>query len=170
MVAALWSASAAASNLISAINVAYDQSDDRNWLRRKALALVGTVGGLSFAGVALAAASALPAVLRAVDLPGWLGVLVWPVLGLGFVVGLAAVYRFAADRDDPEWHWTSPGAVVAVGIWMVASVGFQVYVANFGSYQKTYGALAAVVVLLLWLHLTSISVLVGALVNAELER
>lgn len=167
--AALWSASAAASNLITALNVAYDETDDRSWVRRKALALEGTVGGLVFAGLALAAAAALPAALRAVGLPGWLGVLVWPVLGVGFAAGLAAVYRFAADRDDPEWSWASPGAIVAVVIWMVASAGFQVYLANFGRYQETYGALAAVVVMLLWLLLTSLSVLLGALVNAELE-
>ncbi len=167
--AALWSASAAASNLITALNVAYDETDDRSWVKRKALALGGTVGGLVFAGLALAAAAGLPAILRAVGLPGWLGVLVWPVLGVGFVAGLAAVYRFAADRDDPEWSWASPGAIVAVVIWMVASAGFQVYLANFGRYQETYGALAAVVIMLLWLLLTSLSVLLGALVNAELE-
>ncbi|MDH4363491.1 MAG: YihY/virulence factor BrkB family protein [Acidimicrobiia bacterium] len=167
--AALWSASAAASNLMTALNVVYDVSDDRSWINRKALALAGTLGGIVFAGLALVAAGALPAALRAADLPGWLGVLVWPVLGVGFVAGLAVVYRFGADRDDPEWSWASPGAIMAVVIWMVASVGFQVYLANFGRYQETYGALAAVVVLLLWLLLTSLSVLLGALVNAEVE-
>jgi len=85
-------------------------------------------------------------------------------------VVLALLYRWAPDRDSPKLQWVSIGAVVATVIWLVASLGFSLYVDNFGSYGKTYGALAGVVVLLLWLWITNFVVLLGAEINAEAEQ
>ena len=94
----------------------------------------------------------------------------WPVLALLVLGALAVLYRYAPDRDNPRWSWASAGAIIATVVWVVASVGFSIYTANFGSYNETYGALGAVVVLMLWLLITAFVVIAGAAVNAELER
>jgi membrane protein len=94
----------------------------------------------------------------------------WALLVTLVVVALAVVYRVAPDRDAPRFRWVSTGALVAAGLWILGSVLFSLYVNNFGSYNKTYGALAGVVVLMLWLYLTSYIVLLGAEINAESER
>jgi membrane protein len=85
-------------------------------------------------------------------------------------VALAVVYRLAPDRDAPRVRWISIGAGVATLVWLLASIGFSVYVATFGNYAKTYGSLAAVVVLMLWLLLTAYAILLGAEINAESEQ
>lgn len=90
---------------------------------------------------------------------------------LVLIIGsLAVLYRVAPDRDAPQFRWVSPGAGVAAALWIVGSIGFSLYVDFFGNYNKTYGALAGVVVLMLWLFLTSYIVLLGAEINAESER
>ena len=86
------------------------------------------------------------------------------------MLGLAVLYRYAPDRDKPQWHWVSPGAITATLLWIVASIGFTVYVANFSSYDKTYGSLGGMVILLTWLYLSSLMVLLGAVINAQSER
>jgi membrane protein len=80
------------------------------------------------------------------------------------------LYRFAPDRANPRWRWVSPGALVALVLWLLGSVGFSWYVDNFGKYNQTYGALAAVIILLLWLYLSAFAVLLGAELDAEIER
>ena len=92
------------------------------------------------------------------------------VLFVGMLVALAVLYRYAPDRDDPKWVWTSPGALVATVVWLAASALFAVYTANFGKYNETYGSLGAVVVVMLWLWLTAMCVIAGAELNSELER
>jgi membrane protein len=86
------------------------------------------------------------------------------------MLGLAVLYRFGPDRDKPQWRWVSPGAGAATILWIVGSVAFTVYVANFNSYDKTYGSLGGVVILLTWLYLSALMVLLGAVVNAQSER
>jgi membrane protein len=171
---ALWSASAGVSNLITAINVAYDEEIDRGFIKSRLLALGLTVSAIIFVAVAVALVAAAPVVMNAVDAPGWVEVLVeigrWIGLVVAVVVALALLYRWAPDRDAPQFRWVSIGAVVATVLWVVASVGFSLYVDNFGSYGKTYGSLAGVVVLLLWLWLSAFATLLGAEINAESEQ
>lgn len=171
--AALWAASGGMSSMVDAINAVYEESDDRNFFKKKGLAILLTLGAIGFLGLAIAGIAAVPAVLEAVGVSGALRTLlslaVWPLLAAGFVAGLAILYRFAPDRDNAEWRWISPGAVIATVLWLVASLAFQYYTANFGSYQETYGALAAVVILLLWLMISCLCVLLGAHINAEME-
>ena len=101
----------------------------------------------------------------------WLSLLAqWPLLIVLMIVGLAILYRFAPDRDKPQWRWVSPGAVAATILWIVSSIAFTVYVANFNSYDKTYGSLGGVVILLTWLYLSALMVLLGAVINAQSER
>ena len=95
---------------------------------------------------------------------------VWPLMAAVLVMALAILYRKGPDRDDPRWRWLTPGSVVAVIVWVAASIGFQFYAANFGSYNETYGSLAAVVLLLLWLFLSAFVVLFGAQINSEMEH
>ncbi len=173
VLAALWSASGGVGNLISAVNLAYDEDETRGFVRRKALALLMTVGAIVFFGVALGALAVFPAVVAATDPPQavrWAAqVARWGVLLVALVVALAVLYRYAPDRDEPKLRWTSVGAAVATVLWVLASVGFSLY-ASMGSYAKTYGSLAGVVVLLLWLWITTYAVLLGAEINAEAEQ
>lgn len=174
LVLALWSASGGVGNIVSAINIAYDEEETRGFIKRKALSLVFTLAGIVFVVVAISLVAVAPALLDnlvdagplrwGLEAARWLGIVV------AMSVALAVLYRVAPDRDDPEFKWVSVGAVVATIVWLIASLGFSLYVDNFGSYNKTYGALAGVVVLLLWLWLTMYVVLLGAEINAEAEQ
>ena len=174
LVLALWSASGGVGNIMSAINVAYDEEETRGFVKRKALALALTLGAIVFVVVALALVAAAPAVLDSLIGVGPLRWLLEGVRWLGLVVvmavGLALLYRLAPDRDDPRFEWVSVGAATATVVWIAASLGFSLYVSSFGSYNKTYGAMAGVVVLLLWLWITMFVVLLGAEINAEAEQ
>lgn len=170
---ALWGGSSGASHLMTAVNIAYDERQSRGFLRRKAIALALTLGGIVFFAVALAALAAAPALIALTHPPMPLRIAIevvrWLVLLLAVVAALAVLYRYAPDRDSPKFRWTSVGATVATLLWVLASVGFSLY-ASFGSYTKTYGSLAGVAVLLMWLWLTTYAVLFGAEVNAEAEQ
>ncbi len=101
----------------------------------------------------------------------WLAiVLTWAVLVAGLGLGLAMLYRYAPNRPEPRWWWVSPGAVLALVLWLVGSILFSLYTSNFGSYNETYGSLGAVVVVMLWLFITALSILLGAELNAEVEQ
>ena len=171
---ALWSASGGMGNLITAVNIGYDEEEDRGFVRRKGLSLVMTLGAIVFVVVAIALVAVLPAVLNALGLPPVLRVGVEVVRWLGLVVAMMAalgvLYRVAPDRDAPKLRWVSVGAVTATVLWVIASAGFSLYVDRFSSYGKTYGSLAGVVVLLLWLWITAYVVLLGAEMNAEAEQ
>jgi membrane protein len=170
---ALWSASGGIGNLISAVNLTYDEVETRGFVKRKAIALGLTlaliVGGL----LALGLVAVAPAVFDSLGLPAWTRLVVevgrWLLLLALVAVGLAVIYRVAPDRDAPQFKWVSTGAVVATVIWLVASLAFSLYADNFGSYGKTYGSLAAVVILMLWLWISFYVVLLGAEINAESE-
>jgi membrane protein len=174
LLAALWSASTAAVYLVTAISLAYDEVESRGFLRLRLIGLGLALGGAVFMLVTLGLVAVLPAALDHLGL-GVLGralaqVVRWALL-VGFILfGLAVVYRVAPDRDPPRFRWASPGALVAAVLWILGTAGFSLYVNSFGNYNKTYGALAGVVVFMLWLYLTSYVVLLGAEVNAEAER
>jgi membrane protein len=174
LVLALWSASSGISNLITALNVAYDEEDERGFVKSRLLALGLTLGAIVFMVLAVALVAALPVLLDALNVPGWVKALVqagrWLGLIIGVLIALAVLYRLGPDRDAPKFRWVSVGAIVATVLWVIGSVAFSLYVDNFGSYGKTYGTLAGVVVLLLWLWLSSYAALLGAEVNAEMEQ
>src|SRR3954471_21222218 len=171
---ALWSASGATGNLINAVNTAYDEKETRNFIKKRGLALVLTVAAILFFAIAASLIAVFPAVANAIGLGGFaragFEALRWVLLLVVIAIALAVLYKVAPNRDDAKVRWVSVGAVVAVVIWIVASLGFSFYVNNFGSYGKTYGSLAGVVVLLLWLWLSVVAVLLGAEVNAEAEK
>ena len=172
--AALWAASSGMSHLVEAVNMVYGERESRGFVARRALAVALTLGAILFGILAIAGITVWPAVVSAIEPPsavGWLlRLAVWPVLGFGLAVALAVLYKVAPNREDPEWRWTSWGAGTAVVLWLLASIGFQVYAGNFGSYNETYGSLGAVVLLLLWLWISATVTLLGAEINSELEH
>ena len=171
---ALWSASGGTGNLITAVNVAYDEKETRNFVKKRGLALLLTLGAIVVFVVTASLVAVFPAVANALNLNGaarlGLEALRWVVLLVVLMVALAVLYRVAPDRDDPKLKWTSVGAVVAIVVWVLASVVFSIYVNNFSSYGKTYGALAGIVILLTWLWLSIVAILLGAEINAEMEK
>ncbi len=171
---ALWSASAGIKSLIEAINMAYDEEETRGFVKLRGLSLAFTLGAIVFVVFAFALIAFLPTVLAELDV-GTAGrvaanILRFVVLFFGLLAGLAVIYRYGPDRDRPKWSWASPGAVFAAVAWVVVSLLFSLYTANFGRYNETYGALGAVVVVMLWLLLSALVVILGAEINCELER
>lgn len=171
---ALWSASSGMKHMITAINAAYDEDEGRGFLRLRGLSLALTLGFILLAGVAAFGFVVIPNALSSDGAEGTLRTVLliarWPLLAILAVVALAVLYRYAPDRDAPRWSWASVGAIVATLVWIVASIGFSIYTANFGSYNETYGALGAVVILMLWLLITAFVVIAGAELDAELEH
>ncbi|MCU1401260.1 MAG: conserved rane protein of unknown function [Acidimicrobiales bacterium] len=174
ILAALWSASAGVGHLIDALNVAYDEEETRGFVRRKAVALAFTAGAVLFVAVAFVLITVLPALIASTGLGAVgriaIGIVRWIVLLGGMQLGLAVLYRYGPDRDPAKWRWVSAGAVIAAVMWILGSLAFSLYTANFAKYNQTYGSLGAVVVLMLWLFLTALAVLVGAEINSEMER
>lgn len=171
---ALWSASRGMSGLISAFDIAYQEKETRGFFKLNLLAIVLTVLMLIGGTVIIALVGVLPAALQIVGLESstkWLLlVLEWPLLIVVVMAGLAVLYRYAPDRHPPRWRWVSPGAIVATLLWLAGSVAFTVYVSHFNSYDKTYGSLGGVVVMLTWLYLSAFVALFGAVINAQSER
>ncbi len=174
ILAALWSASGGIGNLVTAVNIAYDEVEARNAVKLKLLSLGLTLGGIAFVIVTFGLVALVPAILEALPL-GVVGTILaqvarWVLLLAVFAGSLAVLYRVAPDRDAPRFSWVSLGAVIVTVIWAAVSVGFALYVDNFGSYDKTYGAIAGVIVMMLWLYLTCYLVLLGAEINSEAEH
>lgn len=170
---ALWSASSGMKNLMAAVNRAYHEDETRGFLKLRATSVALTVGFMVLGGAALFGLIVAP---KTLDRDGAAGaartvieIVRWPLLALVVIVGLAVLYRFAPDRDGARWRWISPGAVLAAVVWLAASVGFSIYTTNFGKYNETYGALGAVVIVMLWLWLGAYAVIAGAELNGELE-
>ena len=174
ILAALWSASGGMGNLITAVNLAYDEVETRNFVKLRALSLLLTLGAIAFVLVTFGLLAVVPALINALPI-GVVGTVLaqaarWVLLLAVFAGSLAVLYRVAPDRDAPRLRWVSLGAVVVTVLWAIVSIGFALYVNNFGSYDKTYGAIAGVIVLMLWLYLTCYLVLLGAEINSEAEH
>jgi membrane protein len=175
---ALWSASGYVGAFGRAMNRIYEIPEGRPVWKLRPLQLVLTLGGLVMvAAVAFMLAVSGP-VARAIGnaigagevaLTLW-NILRWPVILLLVVVAVAVLYYATPNVKQPKFRWISVGAALAIVVWILASVAFGVYVANFGSYNKTYGALAGVIIFLLWLWITNLALLFGAELDSELER
>lgn len=159
---ALWSASSGMVALQKGLNVAYDISEERKFVKARLVAFaliiaIGLLGGVPSPFFTFGDGALLTTV-------GW-------ILTISAVILLFGLfYYLGPNRDSPRWTWVSPGGIVGAALWLLVSAGFAVYVDEFSSYGETYGAMAGVVVLILWLFLTSLSVLIGGELNAELER
>lgn len=171
---AVWSASKGAKAMIKGVNIAYDEEETRGFLKIQGLALALTAGFIVFGVLSLGSIAVVPHLVEGLGIGVGVKTLAligrWVVLILLVLAALAIVYRFAPDRDDARWTWLQPGALVAAVLWLVASALFSWYASNFGSFNETYGSIAGVVILLLWLQISSLVVLLGAELNSELEH
>jgi membrane protein len=178
ILAALWAASNGMGAITQSLNVAYDVEESRPWWKQR-LTAVGLTIALSIliisalilvvAGGSIAEGVAGAYGLGSIFALAW-KFLQWPVI-LGFMIlAFALIYYFAPDLHDQAWKWLTPGATIGVGLWLVVSVAFRVYLHFFDSYSKTYGSLGAVIILMLWLYFTGAAILIGGEVNSEIEN
>jgi membrane protein len=177
MLTALWSSSAAMTAIIDTLNRAYDVEEGRPWWKVRLIAIALTVGVALFVLVSVALVLLGPT--AATWLAAWwdLGsafewtwkILQWPLVFAMASLGIAIVYYFAPDVEQ-DWVWLTPGSLLATGLWLLATLGFKYYVANMGEYAETYGALAGVMVMMLWFYLSGLVILLGAEMNAEIEH
>ena len=171
---AIWSANAGMKAMIDALNVIYDETERRSFIRLNLLSLVMTLGALAFLLIAIGAVVVLPLVFSWFGIANWgdwaVALLRWPAIMLVIAFALAVLYRFGPNRREAKWRWLSVGAVVATLLWVAGSALFSWYLSNFADYNATYGSLGAGIGLMMWLWLTSISILVGAELNAEIEH
>jgi membrane protein len=171
---ALWSANKGTKALITSLNIAFDQEETRGFFKLNALSLLFTVGGIAMALVAVGAVIAVPALLGYLGLSGvgealvrWLR---WPALAALVLVAVAVLYRYGPSRATARWRWVTPGSLLALALWLGGSALFSFYVSNFGKYDKVYGSVGVIVILLTWFLLSAYALILGAEVNAELER
>ena len=175
---ALWSASGYVGAFSRASNVIYEVDEGRPFWKLKPLQIALTAGMILLLGVCAIAVMVTGPLAEAVgDLVGLEGTVLtiwdiakWPVIALVVVTMFAVLYWAAPNVKQPGFQWITPGGVLAVAVWIVASGLFAFYVANFSSYNATYGTLAGVVIFLVWLWVTNVAILLGAELNAELER
>jgi membrane protein len=169
----LWSANGGIKAMFEGLNAVYHENEKRSFIRLNAVSLAFTLGILGFVIAALLTITVVPQLLSFLGLPG-IGEVVniarWPILFLVACLMIAVVYRFGPSRDRPQWRWISPGSLFAALVWIAASLLFSWYTSHFGSYNKTYGSLGAAVGFMTWMWISTIVILVGAKINAELEH
>jgi membrane protein len=171
---ALWSAGAGVRALISALNIAYDEDEKRGFIKLYAVGFLLTVCLIVGAVLALIVIVAVPVALQFLPLGGLsstlISALTWLVMAAIVVFGLGVLYGYGPSRSPAQLRWITWGAIAAAILWLLASLLFQVYVANFANYTATYGSLGAVIALLMWLWVSAFVVLLGAELNAEMEH
>lgn len=177
LLGAIWSSSAALVAIIGALNRAYDIEEGRPWWKVRLLAILLTVGLAVFIVISFALVIAGPEIADALASRLGLGaafawtwkILQWPVVFALVVTGIGLIYYFAPDADQ-DWVWITPGSLVAATLWLIGSLGFRAYVTNFADYEATYGAIAGVILLMLWFYLSGLVIIIGAEVSAEIEH
>ena len=171
---ALWSANAGMKAIFDALNVIYDEEEKRGFIKLNLISLLFTLGAIVSMLIAMAAVVVFPLIMTFLGLgdlnPLLLSLLRWPILFALIIFGLALLYRYGPSREKPEWRWVSVGSVFAAVAWIIGSLAFSYYLANFADYNATYGSLGAVIGLMMWMWLSAIVILVGAEINAELEH
>jgi membrane protein len=177
MLGTIWSTSSGVNAIISTFNEAYDIQEGRPWWKVKALALGLTIVLAVFIVVSFALVMVGPTLAEKLAAKFYLGpafewswkILQWPVIFGVVSLAVAIIYYYAPDAEQ-DWIWITPGSVLATALWLLISVGFRFYVTHFTSYQATYGVIGGVIVLMLWFYVSSLAVLIGAELNAEIEH
>jgi membrane protein len=159
---------------MEAMNIAYGEKEKRGFFRFNVTAVLLTLGAVVTTVLAVGSIAVLPPIMDLIGFGGLTNLLIrvlrWPVLLLLFLCGLAILYRYGPSREQLKLRWMSLGGFVTTLMILLASVGFAFYVEKYGAYNKTYGSLAGVVVLLLWFYLVSYAVLLGVELNAEIDQ
>jgi membrane protein len=173
-VIALWSANSGVAALFDALNVVYGEKERRTLLRFYGTTFLFTLAAIAFVLAAVSGVIVLPILLKffgsSTTAEQLLAILRWPILLCGMMIGLACIYRFGPSRTDAKWRWVTWGSAVASILWIAASMLFSWYVANFDSYNRTYGSLGAGIGFMTWIWLSAVIVLVGGELNAEMEH
>ncbi|HXV81029.1 MAG TPA: YihY/virulence factor BrkB family protein [Candidatus Binatia bacterium] len=173
IVLALWSAASGMKALFQSMNITYDEEEKRGFLKLNAMAISMTLSGVLFVIFFLLLIVGAPALLANFPIGEVGSKLIdyarWPLLAVCGIIGLGLLYRYGPSRDRAQWRWISWGSVIATLIWLAGSFLFSYYVTNFGNYNKTYGSLGVVVILMIWFLLAAYSILLGAEINAEME-
>jgi membrane protein len=171
---ALWSANAGMKAIFDALNIINNEEEKRGFVRLNLVSLFFTFCAIAGVLVAIGAVVVFPLILAAF---GWssfdapiIGLLRWPALFILVILGLAVLYRYGPSRRKPKWRWLTVGSVFAALTWLLVSSLFSWYLGNFANYNATYGALGAVIGLMMWMWLSTIVVLVGAELNSEIEH
>jgi membrane protein len=178
LVLALWTTTGAVSTLMTAVNRAHELEDERTFVRKRLVALVLVVA------LSSAVLSVVAFLVLGPHVEGWIGRALdaeravawtwwtaqWPILLIVLFAAFGLTFALALDRGSRRWSFASPGALVAVVLWVAASAAFGFYVSRFGSYNKTWGSLSAAIITLVWLWLSSLALLFGAEVNAARDR
>lgn len=170
----LWSANKGTKSLFMGVDIAYETNNTRNFILQNAITLLFTFGAIVLLILSMVLIVVFPALVDQIGLPSQIENLItwlrWMILAVLVVFFLCLVYKFAPARPNPSFQMVFPGSLLATLLWLGASWGFSYYVSNFGSYGEVYGSISAVVILMLWLLLTSWMVLLGAELNSETER
>jgi membrane protein len=170
---ALWSVTLLTQTMFLALNVAYEEPERRSFFQFYLSAFIFAVAGILGGMVTLLAVVYVPIFFAlagySTDFDRFIGIARWPLLALMVLLLLACLYRYGPSRRSAQWRWVTAGSIFATVVWLIASAGFSFYVSNFAHYDKIYGSLGAVIVLLFWLYITFYIVLLGAEINAELE-
>jgi membrane protein len=171
---ALWSARAGVTAVMTGLNIAYEEVEQRSFIMQNVVALLLTLGSVVFGVVVMVGIAVIPLVLKLVYLGNVAATVIniarWPILAVLVVFGFAVIYRIAPSRSHARWRWITWGSAIAALLWLLGSFAFSFYVGAFGSYDATYGSLGAVVVLLLWLWVSALVLLFGAEIDAELDK
>lgn len=175
LVIAIWGANAGVKAVFDAINIAYGVNEERSFLKLNLVSLAFTVGAIAFVLAALVAIVALPISFHYLGLDAALEALLryarWPLIWLVVAFALACLYRFGPTRSlDPKWRWITWGSASAATLWLVGSALFSWYAGSFGSYNKTYGSLGAVIGFMTWMWISAAVVIMGAELNAKIEQ
>ena len=170
----LWSANAGIKALFDALNIVYGEKEKRSFVRLNLISLGVTFGAIIFLLVALALVAVVPVALKYIGLESateWIIRLArWPVLFVAVSLALSILFRYGPSRTEPRWRWVTPGSLFAALMWIAVSLLFSWYAENFGSYNKTYGSLGAIIGFMTWIWLSTIVVLAGATIDAEMEH
>jgi membrane protein len=177
ILAALWTSSSAVTGISDALNHAYDVEEGRPFWKVRGMAILLTIG------LSIFLISSIVLLMFGPQIGGWLAdfvglgsafeiawnILRWPVILFLVITAVATIYYFAPDVDQ-HWKWITPGSVFAVLLWLLVSLAFSYYVNNFGSYDKTYGSIGAIIILLTWMYVSGFVILVGGEINSVIEH
>jgi membrane protein len=167
----IWSANGAVKAIILGLNIAYEEREQRSFLKLTLISLTFTLGALALGFVLLAGAVIAPVAAQffGKEIQGFVELIRWPVLAVGLWFGVTLIYRYGPSRERPRWRWVTWGAAAVTVAWIGCSLLFSIYLSNFAHYDRTYGPLGAAIGFLMWTYLSAILVLGGAELNAELE-
>jgi membrane protein len=179
LLGALWSASSGMTAVMDTLNYAYGQQETRPWWKRRIVVSIALTICVSILIIV-----ALTITLYGGEIAEFVGarvglggafvlvwkVLQWPVMLFVLSLAFALTYYFGPDVRQQKWYWVTPGSIIGLGLWIVASIGFRIYLHFFNSYSATYGSLGAVIILLLWFYITGLAILIGGEINSEIEH